>query len=973
MFSPATVILAVCVYVGLLFAIARLSEQRAKTGRNWANHPLAYSLGLGVYCTTWTYYGSVGKATNEGMLFLTIYLGPTLGMLFASRILKRLVRLKNTHHITSIADFISARYAKSIAVAAIVTMMLVVGIVPYVALQLKAVTGTFDLITRSPSAPSPLAGYISPIVVGLMIVFTVAFGIRRLDPTERHPGMMVSLAIESLVKLAAFLAVGGFVLVHVYGGPGGFATRLSEGLPKPLTFMGKADPSQLVTWCTYLVLATSAFAFLPRQFHVGVIENSDEKHVKTAMWLSPLYLFLMNIFVVPIALGGMLTAPKGVSGDQFVLALPMAAGQEALSLFVFLGGFSAAIGMIMVETTTMATMISNHLLLPVIESNKKLWFLRRHLLYCRWGAAALFILASYGFEVRVGKSYMLVNMGMLSFAAVLQFAPAVLGGLFWRGGNRVGATLGLTAGFVTWFYTLLLPTFVKSGWMDPSLLSHGPWGLGMLRPEALFGVAGLPALTHGVLFSTCFNVAGYVLGSVLFETSSEERRLATEFVAPRAHSIDVADTAATIDAAEKRRELEELLAAYHATSEAAELVERCFAAAGIGEKTHITVVELAELYREVERTLAGAIGAASAHAAMRKVRGMNDKDSKALAAMYAKILSRLNISPSELRRRIDYYQEREEALQRAHDELEQRVRQRTQELEHAHRALVDTAHRAGKAEIATNVLHNVGNVLNSVLVSTELGLEMIQQSRVVTLPKAVEMMMQHETDLGFLSTDEKGKQLPKYLGAVAQQLMNEREVLLTELRTLHRNIEHIKAIVRLQQSYAGVADLVEVISLPELLEDAVAINAVSLERHGITLKREFEDLPPAALQKHKVLQILVNLINNAKHALSNGHAAEPVLTLRLAKNGDSRLAIQVIDNGMGMTPEVMSRIFQHGFTTKKDGHGFGLHSGAVTAREMGGTLTAHSDGKGCGAVFTLELPFEAARGDISEPRVLRAS
>jgi Na+/proline symporter/signal transduction histidine kinase len=1017
MFSPVAVILAAVTYVLLLFILAQLSERRAKRGKNWANNPLAYTLGLGVFCTTWTYYGSVGKASTEGLLFLTVYLGPSLGMLFGSSILRRLVRLKAAHRITSIADFVSARYAKSATVAALATLLLTVGIVPYVALQLKAVNGTFALITRGPTASSPFTPYISPLVVGLMILFTLAFGIRRLDPTERHPGLMVSIALESLVKLVVFAATGVFVIATIYHGPAGFMARLSTGLPRPLVFMGKISSTDLLTWCTYLLLSVSAFSFLPRQFHVGVVENSDENHVKTAMWLSPLYLFLMNIFVLPIALAGILTLPKEVSGDQYVLALPMAAGQRALSLLVFLGGFSAAIGMIMVEATAMATMISNHLLLPIIESSRKLWFLRRHLLMCRWLAAASFITASYLFDARIGKSYMLVNMGMLSFAAVLQLAPAILGGLFWRGANRAGAVLGLTCGFLMWFYTLLLPSFVRGGELSPALLASGPWGIGALRPEALLGLAGLPMLSHGVLWSMAFNAGGFVLGSVCFRAGNEERRLAREFMAGERPSVAHADARdRTIDATEKMREMEEVLGAYHSATEASTLARSCFERVSIAEHQAITLAELAELHNEVERTLGGAIGAAAAHGAMRKVRHVNDQESKALARMYAKLLANLNMSPSDLRRRIDFHQEREslltaqagelrekmeerdreiverkrveEALQRAHDGLEQRVLARTRELQRsngqleeqirerekaqralleAHRALVDTAHRAGKAEIASNVLHNVGNVLNSVLVSSEVGLDMVERSRVVTLPKAVDLMEEHQADLGrFFSEDPRGPRLPPYLRALSQHLLSERETLLKELRSLHRNIEHIKTIVRLQQDHARAADWVESISASELVEDAIHINMTSLEQAAIRVVREYADLPRVGLQKHKILQILVNLIDNAAHALAD--ARDATLLLRVFQVAEHRIGFEVIDNGIGIGPEAMGRLFQHGFTTKKGGHGFGLHGGALTAKEIGGALTVQSDGPGRGTTFRLEVPYQAGE-QVAERRI----
>src|SRR5688572_24034145 len=294
MIGHLELITIVLVYVGLLFGIAQLAERSAARGKSWANNPFVYSLGLAVYCTTWTFYGSVGKAANDGMIWLTIYLGPTIALALAPWFLRRAVRVKSSLRVTSIADFISARYGKSQAVAALVTLMLLIGIVPYIALQLRAVTGTFALLTSTDQGSR--AGLISPIVIALMFGFTVIFGIRRLDPTERHPGMMVSLSVESLVKLLAFLAAGVFVVFSVFGGFGGFFEHLDGHLARPTNYMTVESTADVINFLVYLLLATAAFLFLPRQFHVSVVENSDEKHVRTAAWLVPIYLVAINLF-----------------------------------------------------------------------------------------------------------------------------------------------------------------------------------------------------------------------------------------------------------------------------------------------------------------------------------------------------------------------------------------------------------------------------------------------------------------------------------------------------------------------------------------------------------------------------------------------------------------------------------------------------------------------------------------------------
>jgi Na+/proline symporter/signal transduction histidine kinase len=987
MFGHVELIVIVLAYVGLLFGVAQFAERASTKGRSWANNPVVYSLGLAVYCTTWTFYGSVGKAAKDGMLWLTIYLGPTLAMALSPWFLRRFVRVKANLRVTSIADFISARYGKSQAVAAVVTLMLLVGIVPYIALQLRAVTGTFALLTSA--GPDSVAHWISPIVIVLMFGFTVIFGIRRLDPTERHPGMMVSLSVESVVKLLAFLAAGIFVTYAVFGGLGGFLEQLDQRLTQPKNYFGVESTADVINWVTYLVLATAAFMFLPRQFHVAVVENSNEKHVRTAAWLVPVYLVAINLFVLPIALGGLITTPTGAP-DQFVLALPMGGKQHALTAIVFLGGFSAAVGMLMVETMAMATMVSNHLVLPLLETHRKLWGLRRHLLGARWLAAALLILASYGFEVGTGHSVMLVSMGMLSFAAVTQFVPAMLGAFHWRAASRGGALAGLSAGFAVWAYTLLLPTLIRSRWLPESLLEAGPWGIGWLKPEALFGLTGLSGLSHGVLFSLLFNGIGFVLGSALFPPGAEELRGAEEFAGNRAAAFVDASEVAEVSLAEKLPVLEKLVSHYHSRTAAAGLIKTAVTESRLAGKELITIAELAELHQAVERLLAGAIGAPAAHIAMDGVRThANAKESEALARAYARILAGLNMAPSELRRRIDYHEEKEallrgqaaalktkmdlldrevgerrkaeSALQELNEQLEGRVAERTRALREAQEKIVDAAHQAGRAEIATSILHNVGNVLNSVNVSLSTVAEIVDRSRVPLLEKTAALLSTHLNDVTrFLSEHPKGKQLPSFLIALSGGLKEEREKLQGEIELLSKNIEHIKVIISVQQSHARVSRLMDQVDVADLVHDALAVNAVGLEQARVRVVHEHEAVPLVTLEKHKVLQILVNLISNAKHAMSAAPGRERVLTLGTRVVDGTLLEISVRDTGVGIPRENLRKIFQHGFTTRSDGHGFGLHGSAIAATEMQGSLTATSDGRGSGAVFVLRLPINAS-------------
>ncbi|HEY5995512.1 MAG TPA: hypothetical protein VIU29_00760, partial [Candidatus Deferrimicrobiaceae bacterium] len=514
MISPWIAIGAFLAYCLLLFLVAHATEARVKSGRSPASHPAVYALTLAVYCTSWTYYGSVGKAATSGLLFLAIYLGPTATVAAWWLILRKLVRIKEAQHVASIADLIAARYDRSLAVGAAVTIATVVGITPYIALQLKSLETTFGIITGTPRLDTM---YFGIGMVALLALFTAYFGARRLDPTERHTGMMTALAVESVVKLAALLAAGAYVTWGLFDGFGDILGRaVSQGLlggPLP----GEGDASPFVAWTTYMTLSGAAILFLPRQFHVSVVENSDERHILTAMWLFPLYMLLFNVFILPIAAGGLLSGLPASQGDTFVLALPMAAGNRWMALAVFLGGFSAGTAMAIVSTMTVSTMVTNHLVAPLAELFPSLAFLRRNMLRCRWIAIAALLLLGYAFQRMVGESLMLVNMGILSFAAVFQFAPAVIGGLYWVRANRVGALAGISGGFAVWCYTLLLPAFIRGGYLPASMLDPGPFGLAWLNPERLFGIATFDPLSHGVYWSLAVNLALYIGGSVLFE------------------------------------------------------------------------------------------------------------------------------------------------------------------------------------------------------------------------------------------------------------------------------------------------------------------------------------------------------------------------------------------------------------------------------------------------------------------------
>jgi Na+/proline symporter/nitrogen-specific signal transduction histidine kinase len=610
-------------YLALLFAIAWWADRRAAQGRSVIGNAWVYSLSIGVYCTAWTYFGSVGRAATSGLWFLPIYLGPTLAMLLAWTLLRKMVRIAHTNRITSIADFVASRYGKSRALAALVTLIALVGILPYVALQLKAIASGFTLLTGTHGAAGAPWWQDSTFVIALLLAgFTIAFGTRHLDASERHEGMVAAIALESVVKLLAFIAVGVFVTWRLFDGPADlFARAAAEPALAPLLGLtgSSAGDARFAggQWFALTLLAALSLLFLPRQFQVMVVELVDERHLKRATWAFPLYLLLINLFVLPIALGGLLHFGRGMANPEtFVLSLPLAAGHSWLALVAFVGGLSAATGMVIVEAIAVSTMVCNDLVMPLVLRSRPQRDLSRLPLHVRRAVIVLLLLLGYLYFRIAGEAYALVSIGLISFAAVAQFAPALIGGMYWKGATRAGALAGLVAGFALWAWTLLLPSVAKSGWLAQGFVADGPFGLTLLRPEQLFGLAGLDNLTHALLWSLVANIGLFVAVSLARAPSAREMQQALRFVDVFRHDRQTGNTVRW-RAQAPLAELRQLAARFLG----AEPAERLFAA--YAQKTGAHRIERiapdAQLVRHVETQLAGAIGSASAHAVVATV------------------------------------------------------------------------------------------------------------------------------------------------------------------------------------------------------------------------------------------------------------------------------------------------------------------------------------------------------------------
>jgi Na+/proline symporter/signal transduction histidine kinase len=536
MYDARAIVALGILYVGVLFAIAWFGDRQVRARAGTQGRPFIYALSLAVYCTSWTFFGSVGLAASTGYDFAPVYIGPILMFAFGWPLILRIVRLAKSQNITSVADFLAARYGKSQAVAAVVTLVAVVGTLPYIALQLKAVViSTQTLLNGYVAAGSPGTGleYLDTALIAAVALaaFAVLFGTRHIDATEHQDGLMLAIATESLVKLAAFLAVGVFVVVAVFGSLEGFAARAMDNTEIQDIF---ARPFHGGIWLTVSLLSFVCIILLPRQFHVTVVENYSPREIKRARWLFPLYLVLINVFVVPIAAAGLAFIGRGADPDLYVLALPMSQQAYFFTALAYIGGLSAATAMVIVESIALAIMVCNGLVIPAMLRQRlfeptERQELASRLLVVRRLSIFLIVLLGYAVYRALGESQGLAAIGLISFAAIAQLAPAFFGGLIWRNATAHGAIAGILAGFAMWGYTLLLPWIVKAGWLPPAIVESGPLGISMLRPQALFFLEFDP-LSHGVLWSIAANVMAFVTVSLLRAPEPVERLQAHIFV-----------------------------------------------------------------------------------------------------------------------------------------------------------------------------------------------------------------------------------------------------------------------------------------------------------------------------------------------------------------------------------------------------------------------------------------------------------
>jgi len=904
--------------MGLLFAIAYWGDKRADQGRSVIANPYTYALSLAVYCTAWTFYGSVGMATRSGLGFLTIYLGPTLMTILGWAVLRKIIRISKVQRITSIADFIASRYGKSPVLGGVVTIIAVAGVIPYIALQLKAISTGFLMINHYPEisvsfgfASIPVLGDTAFYVAVTLVIFAILFGTRNLEATERHEGLVAAIAFESIVKLAAFLTVGIFVTYYLNNGfadmfqKAGSLSNLRQASTmvdnRSLDFFKdmltiSAPEATYIDWSIYLFLSMMAILFLPRQFQVMVVENVNEEHLNRAIWLFPLYLLAINLFVLPVALSGILHFSDATNADWFVLMLPMAERHQLLALFVYLGGMSAATGMVIVETVALSTMICNDLVMPVLI---RLPFpalagqsdLRGLLLVIRRVSIALVLMLGYAYFHKIGEFYALVSIGLVSFAAVAQFAPAMLGGIFWKGGTHAGALSGLIAGFIVWAYTLPLPYLVQAGLIPESFVEMGPFGIELLKPYHLFGLQHMNPISQSVFWSLLFNISAYIGVSLLGRPRAIEATQAALFVEVFKYSGDTGDSlfwrgTASLPA------LQSLLRRFLGKNRADN------ALADYAEKRNITrsqyLIADADLVSYAEKLLTGTIGSASARVMVSSV-------VKEEPLGIEEVLNILD----ETRQVIAYSRELEKA---------------TAELKAANTQLQELDRL--KDDFISTVSHELRTPLTSVRSLSEI---------LHTNPNI-------ESD-----------QIEKFTG-----------IIIKESDRLIRLISQVLDYEKIES--AQIAWSVTTLDLAEVIKDAVASTHQLIHEKNIKIDLNIEpDIPSVSGDRDRLVQVMVNLISNA---VKFCEADRGCITVHLQAKA-AHLLVQVEDNGIGIKQENLNRIFEpfHQIKNPTKGRPVGTGIGLTITKRIidfhHGRIWAEST-PGKGSIFSFTLPINRA-------------
>lgn len=892
-------------YLLLLFGIAYFVERKSVKGKRLSSNPYIYAFSLAVYCTAWTFYGSVGRAAQTGVDFLAIYIGPTLMAPLWWLLLRKMIRISKAQGITSLADFISSRYGKNISLGGIVTAFCIIGVIPYISLQIKAIATSLDFLigdhNRNHLSENAVWSNTAFYVTAVLAVFVIIFSTRKIDTTERHEGMVTAIAFESIVKLLAFLCGGLFIAYWMFDG---FGDIFSQAIQQPklralFTFHLEYGYAE---WFTLIVLSMFAILLLPRQFQVGVVENVDERHLDKAIWLLPLYLLLINVLVLPVAMAGQLTFGSISNSDFSILALPLSQHNHWLALLVYIGGFSAATGMIIVETIALSTMLSNNILIPFmvgVPAFKRLFIqhISQTITLIRRVSILLILALAYGYYVYFVEGYSLVSIGLISFAAVSQLAPAVIGGMYWKNGNKTGALVGILLGFAIWFYTLVVPSIVSAGLLPQSIMTQGLFGLSALKPYALFGMQELDYLTQSFFWSMLFNVSAYLFFSLYVKTSKEEENQAELFVNVYKYAKSY-ESAVVWKSTTKVKDVRLLLVRFlgaHGTKKLFDKLSKTY-----GFKLADENQADSRLIVHVERILSGLIGSASARILVSSIVRAND------------------IGISEM---VEVIKESQQLIS-----LNKELRLKTDELKKASDALEKANKQLVKAdELRDEFLYTVTHELRTPLTSI----------------RAFSEIMHDHPDI---------------------EPEKRQEFLHTMIKEIERLSRLISQVLDLEKLESGNYPLRwQVLQPADLLESAIAPFRQVLADKNIKLKLEVaNNLPEIRADEDLILQVLTNLLSNA---VKFSDTEQPAIAVSLFEENDA-LIWKVSDNGQGLAAEEQEPVFDKFYQVanakaQQAGSGLGLAICNKIINIHNGKIYVESE-PGNGATFTFNIPLNLA-------------
>ncbi len=973
MISFSLLISILALYIIALFLLAQWGQSESKSAKKIRNSANTYALSLAVFCTSWTFFGNIAVSTKAGMFPVAIYLGTTLTFVFMTPLLKKMVLLKNEFHSTSIADFISVRYQRSQTLAALISILCMIGITPYLTIQLKSVIDSFLILTTNSQQALAFIDYLDIIIVLMMAFFTIIFGVRHIDPTERHPGMMVALAGESLLKLFAML-IGTLWICYMIN-PG--ILSIFEQVANDAQFDPKVLTIPTQHWFNFMLIGALGVITMPRQFHVGIVECSDVKFLDRARWLFPLYLLLINIFTFPVALAGLLTPGALESSRLLLITQPLENHAPFVALISFLGGFAAATGMIMISAMTLSTMLTNHILMPVIMRTPKLSALKRQILPLRWLMVLIVLFLSLFYYRVIGDSQFIVNIGSISFVATVQFAPLLIGGLIWRRANLAGALSGLTLGACFWFYCSLLPSVIRSGWLDWSILSQDSGFFYWFNPEQLFAIQGITPLTNAFVWSLVANLLCYIGVSLFTKISDEEQKIAHQFVDIKNIYLNdnpTDETPANIELLDKKQLIKLVFLQYMPEKLAELKLQKALNKAEIIDREKITIVELSSLKNAALNSLAGAIGMASAYKAFKHTKLINADEEQQLANYFSRFFAQLQLSPKELFEQVNFHQQKRELLENhakqqldtiekleieveqrlkaeqivnsLNEDLELRVTERTQalsesnndlnqtleELKFTQVQLLENEKMASLGGLVAGVAHEVntpiGIVLTSISFMKERCINIVDAMNDQTLTAKQLAKFTEELDVGFDLS----------------------------LRNISRAVELIEGFKLI--AVDSVVDDARTLNMHDYLEDIIRSLQLKARQAQVSIKLTCDKGLLITSYPGAIAQITNNLIiNSLVHAFAEVTDGSGEITIKVKRLAQG-IEIYYGDNGCKLNEETKVHLFEPFYTTKRGQGGSGLGAHIVynlVTQKLKGNIELITD-QAQGKTFKISIP-----------------